>query len=162
MAFFSIFIMSSLFMFFIFSIFVTLLIIKRIGMTLLAGKLKIRNYGLLWIPGLAALYDAKIINKFLDWGKIFEIGYFTIITIAKLTWLLFFLFGPAYNDPAFDLYDPILNDTCFIIFLIDAVIKSIVLKKNGYKAFISFIIGIFLSPFWYFFAIKKRKKTLNK
>lgn len=158
MAFFSIFIMSSVFMFFIFSIFVTLLIIKRIGMTLLAGKLKIRNYGLLWVPGLAALYDAKIINKFLDWGKIFEIVYFTIITITKMTWLILMWFGPSYNEPSFDMYNSILADTSCIIFLIDAVFKSVILKKNGYKAFISFIIGIFLSPFWYFFAIKKQKK----
>lgn len=125
MAFFSIFIMSSLFMFFLFSIFMILLIIKRIGMTLLAGKLKIRNYGLLWIPGLAALYDAKIINKFLDWGKIFEIGYFTIITITKMTWLILTLFGPSYNEPSFDMYNSILSDTSCIIFLIDAVFKSV-------------------------------------
>lgn len=158
MAFFSIFIMSSVFMFFIFSIFVTLLIIKRIGMTLLAGKLKIRNYGLLWVPGLAALYDAKIINKFLDWGKIFEIGYFTIITITKMTWLILMWFGPSYNQPSFDVYNSIHSDISFIIFLIDAVFKSIILKKIGYKTFVSFIIGIFLSPFWCFFAIIKRKR----
>lgn len=158
MTFIPIFIMSTFFMLLIFSILVILLIIKKIGMTLLAGKLKISNYGLLWIPGLGALYDAKIINKFLKWGKTFEIGYFTIITINRMMALIFMCFGPAYNEASFDVYSSILSDISFILFLIDAVFKSIALKRSGYKAFISYIISIFLSPFWYFFANKKRSQ----
>lgn len=159
MAFMAFFMMSAIFMCIVFSIFAILLIIKRIGMTLLAAKLKISNYGLLWIPGLAAFYDGKIINKFLKYGKFFEIGYFTIITIIKIIWLLFFFFGPEYNEPSFDTYSSIISDVGFIIFLIDAVFKSIVLKKLGYKTFISFIICVFLSPFWCYFAIRKPKNS---
>lgn len=158
MAFIPIFMMSIAFLFFVISVFVILLIIKKIGMTLLAGKLGIRKYGRLWIPGLGALYEAKMMNTFLEYGKSFEAVYFTVSTIIKLAWLICFFFGPEYNEASFDTINSIISDTGFIIFLIDAVLKSIILKKNGYKAFVSVIISILLPSFWYYFANAKTKK----
>lgn len=158
MAFVSLFIMGTIFMFFIICMLIVILIIKKIGMTLLAGKLKISNYGLLWIPGLGVLYDGKLMNKFLKFGKKFEIGYFTIITIIRMMWLIFLFFGPDYTQNSFDIYSSLLSDISFIMFLIDVVFKSITLKKSGYKTVISFIICIFLSSFWCYFANKKTEK----
>lgn len=158
MAFISIFMMAAIFMFFVISILIILLIIKKVGMTILARKLNISNYSLLWIPGLGALYEGKLMNKFLKYGKKFEIGYFSVITIIRLIWLGFFFFGPTYNEPSFDIYDSIISDICGIIFLIDVVLKSITLKKSGYNAFISAIICIFLPSFWCYFVSSKTKK----
>lgn len=158
MAFSLIFMMSTMFMCFVISIYFILLIIEKIGMTLLASKLKINKFALLWIPGIGALYDGKIMNHYLKYGKKFEIGYFTLITIVRISWLLFFILGPKYNDPSFDTYSSILSDICGVIILIDAVLKSITLKKSGYNIFISLIISIFLPSFWCFFANKKTEK----
>lgn len=158
MTFISIFMMFTFFMSFIIFILAVLHIIKKIGMTLLARKLNISNYMLLWIPGLGALYEGKLMNKFLKYGKNFEIGYFTMITIIRIIWLIFFLFGPKYNEASFDIISSIISDIESIIFLIDIVFKSITLKKNEYNIFISVIICIFLSPFWCFFVNKKIKK----
>ncbi len=158
MAFISIFMMSAIFMFFIFCILMTLHIIKKIGVTLLARKININNYGLLWIPGLGALYEIKIMNKFLKYGKKFEVVYFAIITIVRLASLMFFLFGPNYQEASFDTLSSIISDVGFVIFLIDTVFKIITLKKSGYNVFISIIICIFLSPFWCYFVNGKVKK----
>lgn len=158
MAFVSIFMMAAIFMFFIIFILAILLIIKKIGMTLLARKLDISNYGLLWIPGLGVLYEGKLMNKFLKYGKNFEIGYFTIITVFRMIELIFFCFGPSYQEASFDIIGSILSDVGFIIFLIDVVFKSITLKKSGYKTFISIIICLILPSFWCYFANAKTKK----
>lgn len=160
MAFASIFMMTTIFMFLIIFILAILLIIKKFGMTILARKLRINNYILLWIPGLGSLLEGKIMNKFLKYGKKFEIGYFTIITIMRIIWLFFFIFGPQYNDDSFDLLSSILSDINFIIILIDVVFKIIVLKKSGYNTFISVIISIFLFPFWCYFVNKNLKNIV--
>lgn len=61
--------MSTMLMWFGILIYFILLIIKKIGMTLLASKLKINKFALLWIPGIGALYDGKIMNHYLKYGK---------------------------------------------------------------------------------------------
>lgn len=161
MAFISIFMMGMIFMSIIIFILAVLLVIKKAGMTLLAKKLGINGYSLLWLPGLGILYEGKIMNRFLNYGKKFEIGYFTIITIFRMIWLLSLFFGPRYNETSFDTYNSVISDTGFIIYLIDAVFKSITLKKSGYNTFISFIICILLPPFWCYFANMKTKKTVE-
>lgn len=147
-----------IFMFFIIFICLVLLIIKKIGMTVLSKKLNITNYGLLWIPFLGSLYEGKLMNKFFKYGKGFEIAYFSIITTIKIVWLVNFFFGPSYMEDSFDINNAIINDTWAIIVLIDVIFKSIALKKSGYKAFVSTIICIFLQPFWCYFVSSKTKK----
>ncbi len=148
----------SFIMIFMIFICIVLLIIKKIGMTFLAKKLKISSFGLLWIPFLGSLYEGKLMNKFLKYGKGFEIAYFYIMTIIKAIWLINFFFGPRYNDPSFDTINSIIGDVASIIILIDIVFKSITLKKSGYKTFVSAMISIFLQPFWCYFASNKIKK----
>ena len=133
-------------------------VLKKIGMTILSGNLNISHYGLLWIPGLGALYEGKIINKFLNYGKRFEVCYFIAVTIIRVVWILFFCFGPSYKEASFDIISSIISDIYFILFLISAVIKSVALKKNGYNIFVSIIICIFLDVFWCYFANRKIKK----
>lgn len=145
-------------MLFLIFILAILFIIKKIGMTILSKKLNISNYGLLWIPGLGSLYEGKLMNKFLKYGKGFEIAYFLVMTTIKIIWLINFFFGPSYTEDSFDVINSIITDTISIIFLIDVVFKSITLKKSGYKAFISAIICLFLPAFWCYFVNVKTKK----
>lgn len=153
-------VMSAAFVFFLVSIFVILIIIKKIGMTILAKKLNINNCLLLWVPGLGSLYEGKLMNQFLKYGKSFEIAYFLIITIIKIIWLVNFFFGPSYTEDSFDMINSIINDIWAIIILIDIVFKIITLKNSGYKTLVSSIICIFLQPFWCYFVYTKYRQNL--
>ena len=155
MAFISIFLMGAIFIFIICLILLAILVIQKIGMTLLAKKLNISKYGLLWVPGLGSLYEAKSINKFLDFGKVFEIIYFIIISIIRVVFLCFLLFGPNYNENSFDFISSIISDLFGIIMIFNIIFRTMALKKNNYNIICSILIGIFLSPFWCYFASKK-------
>lgn len=155
MAFISIFLMGAIFIFILSLILLTILVIQKTGMTLLAKKLNIPKYGLLWVPGLGSLYEAKLMNKFLDFGKVFEIMYFTLISIIRVVFLGFLLFGPNYNDNSFDLVSSIISDLFGVVMIFNVIFRTMSLKKNNYNIICSILIGIFLSPFWCYFASKK-------
>lgn len=147
---------------------ITVITIGKIGMSFLGSKMKLKKWGLLWIPLVGSYYDGVMAGFFIKshkklWPVIFLIS--RMIPALCYIVLVIYINRPDYHPgPEMDLSDYL----GYIIFaslyaeeIATRVIKMIAMLRGKCIKPIAIIVGLFFPDFWSYFMISKVAKNIE-
>lgn len=150
-------------LFFIVIIAVAIVVISKIGLSILCIRNKKKQWGLLWFPLVYGWFEGNMISFFLCKGK-----ESTNSLLIKISWTILhilcialpvavFLWGPHYRDDNYDKVNDVVNCIGAIAGAIQMIILAIAMKRAGKNLLLTLCVSYFIAPFWTFFMIKESK-----
>jgi len=129
------------------------ILFNKTGLTILSVKMKLRNYGLLWIPMVGSWYEGTIVGKFIGCANVMRIVYVVLNTIS--VGLLIAMISIDYTNPCQETVRNIAHIFAFVFAIFKSVTRIIGMKKTGFNLAGAICINIFIPHFWSLFMIGK-------
>lgn len=131
-------------------------IINTVGIMRIANKMKLKKYGLLWVPFVGAWYEGSIEDQLLGIGMVVRIVYL----VKSLLSFAFVVALFVINDSS-KMWNMILaaNIVWFVVgYVVKGITQTIVMKKLRFNLLGAICINIFIQPFWSYFIYNNKEK----
>lgn len=147
-------IIASIFLFFVMvAIYVAYVVITKIGLTICAARMRLRCFGLLWIPGVGSWFEATIVGKFWGKGLGVRLFYFCLNIITMI------LFVAMMSIPYEMEIQAIVRDIAYAFAILAGIIKGIIriiaMYRGGFGLAGAICINLFIPFCWSYFMIGK-------
>lgn len=152
MVLFPIIVASAIFMFFLISIICIVIVVNKVGICIVSARMRLKNYGLLWIPFLGSWYEATVVSKF--YGKKSMRFIYFLLSFLSISLFLLMMAIPYEYD-----IQPIVRDVAYAYALVASIIKAIIrivaMKRQSVNLGAAICINIFIPYLWSYFMIGK-------
>ena len=141
------------------------MVINKIGISILASKMNLKNWGFLWLPLGGSYFDGLIAGRFIKLKhNFFPILCFMLRAIPAILYLIFILIdAPLSHEPQFSDY---IMYAAIITFIIGEAeiraMKIVAMCKGKCNVVIAMLIGLFLPDFWSYFMVNKVKNSISE
>ncbi len=134
-----------------------LIVVDKIGLSILSARMGIKRFGLLWIPVVGSWFAATIVGRLLGRNNAIRILYFALNVITMILFSLMMAIPYEMDLQA------IVRDIAYIFALISAIIKGIIricaMKKSGFNLAAAICINILAPVCWSYCMLGKVAKA---
>ena len=135
---------------------------EKICITVLAAKMKMKLYGLIWIPVYGLWMESTVVYKLMGRKQWVRIVLFILkLIIPALLIAALVVADDVYGDDVFNTIFMVLLVTLGSYFIFRGIVYTIAMKRLGFKTVDSVALSFFLQPFWSCFIMKSVKRIVN-
>ncbi len=135
---------------------------EKVCITVLAAKMKMKLYGLIWAPIYGLWMESTVVYRLVgkkEWVRI--VLFLLKLIIPVLLIAAFVVSDDVYSDALFHTVYYSLLFVIAIYFVFRGIIYTIAMKRLGFKTIIAFLVSFFVQPFWSCFLMSSVKKIVD-